>query len=155
MPQKTRAAAPAPMAVRSLPSAPRSPAAAVPVPARTVVTRGPVIQAAPKAVKAPRVASAQPTVQKTAPREPWRERGFFSARTEPAVTEKVGLSRRGASLIGIFGDAEGRYALVQTQRGKVARVRQGDAVDGAVVASITKDSVALDGRGATILRLPD
>ena len=55
----------------------------------------------------------------------------------------------------MFGDADGRYALVQTQRGKVARVRQGDTVDGAVVASITKDSVALDGRNATILRLPD
>ena len=155
VPQKPRAVASAPLAVRSLPSAPRSPAAAVPLPVRTTAARGPVIQTTPKAVAGPRVASTQPAVQKTAPRDTWRARGFLSARATPTTTEKVGVSRRGASLIGVFGDADGRYALVQTQRGKVARVRQGDTVDGAVVASITKDSVALDGRNATILRLPD
>lgn len=155
VPQKPRAAASVPVTTRSLPSAPRSLAAAVPVPVRTTSARGPVVQPAPKIVAVPRIASTQPAVQKSTPRESWRARGFLSARATPTTTEKVGVSRRGASLIGVFGDADGRYALVQTQRGKVARVRQGDTVDGAVVASITKDSVALDGRNATILRLPD
>lgn len=149
VPQKPRPVASAPATVRSLPTAPLTPAAAIPVPVRTTAARGPVVQAAP------RVATAQPEAKKTASRDSWRARGFLSARAEPTTTEKVGVSRRGASLIGVFGDAEGRYALVQTQRGKVARVRQGDTVDGAVVASITKDSVALDGRNDMILRLPD
>ena len=85
-----------------------------------------VVQPAPKIVAVPRIASTQPAVQKSTPRESWRARGFLSARATPTTTEKVGVSRRGASLIGIFGDADGRYALVQTQRGKVARERQGE-----------------------------
>lgn len=155
VPQKPRATASAPVSVRSLPAAPSSPAAAVPLPVRTTTARGPVIQPAPKAVAAPRTASAQPAVQKTAPRDLGRARGFLSARATPTSAGRVGALSRSASLIGVFGDADGRYALVQTQRGKVARVRQGDTVDGAVVAAITKDSVALDGHNATVLRLPD
>lgn len=131
------------------------PSAAVAVPARSMPL-APVAKpthAAKPAAKA--IAAAKPVKPQPVAKAPAPTRTTTRQAKVERTTERVGLSRREVSLIGVFGDTDGRYALVRTDRGKVTRVRPGDRLDGAVVAAIGKDSVQLDGRHDTILRLPD
>ena len=73
-----------------------------------------------------------------------------------AATERVGLTRGRVSLIGVFGDASDRHALLLLPNGNVESVRPGDRVQGVQVAAIGGDSVRLRRGGRdTLLRLPD
>jgi type IV pilus biogenesis protein PilP len=72
------------------------------------------------------------------------------------ATQRVGLSRRDVSLIGVFGGEGERRALLRLPNGKIQRVSAGDRVQGVQVAAVGADSVQLRGRGRdTVLRLPD
>jgi hypothetical protein len=132
VPARPAAQAPAPVAVatpvRTLAPAPQPVAAVAPAPVQT--------------------ARVQPAPQQTARVE-----------TPPAVaaaaTTQTGLSRNQVSLIGVFGTANRRHALVRMPNGAIQRVQVGDQVQGAQVAAVTADSVRLRSGGReTILRMP-
>ena len=62
---------------------------------------------------------------------------------------------RGVALVGIFGGADGRHALVQLPNGDTERVRAGDEVQGVQVTAIAADGVRLSARGGdTVLVCP-
>ena len=77
---------------------------------------------------------------------------------KPAFSGPVrsGITRGNVSLIGIFGGADGRHALLRLPNGQIERVRAGDSVQGMQVAAVGKESVQISGRGRnTLLLLPD
>ncbi len=118
----------------------------------------PVAQPAPVRQKV--VAKPAP-VRKAAKPAPVRTVAKPVAPQKVAVAQKpakqqVGLSRRTVSLVGVFGGADGRSALVRLPNGKIEKVKAGDRIQGVQVAAISADSVRLTGRGKdTLLRLPD
>ena len=78
------------------------------------------------------------------------------AAAQKPAKQQVGLSRRTVSLVGVFGGADGRSALVRLPNGKIEKVKAGDRIQGVQVAAISDNSVRLTGRGKdTLLRLPD
>jgi type IV pilus biogenesis protein PilP len=78
------------------------------------------------------------------------------AAAQRPAKQQVGISRRTVSLVGVFGGADGRSALVRLPNGKIEKVKAGDRIQGVQVAAISDDSVRLTGRGKdTLLRLPD
>lgn len=99
--------------------------------------------AAPKSVVRQPVAAPAPAVQptRTASRKP---------------TEREGLSRGNISLIGVFGTGDARRALLLMPNGDIERVRPGNSVRGAQIASVSDETVLLRSGGRdTLLRLPD
>ena len=59
------------------------------------------------------------------------------------------------SLLGIFGDVDAPRALIRLSSGKVARVSQGQVIDGLTVTRITSEGVAVrSSAGQRILRMP-
>jgi hypothetical protein len=174
--------APAPEAPASTPTAPVEIAAlqqgisasdagvllaARPVPRRVAVPSRPAAASAPVAVAAPvrtlapapqPVVAVQPAAVQTTRAQPAPQQ-TARVETPPAVaaaaTTQTGLSRNQASLIGVFGTANRRYALVRMPNGAIQRVQAGDQVQGAQVAAVTGDSVRLrNGGRETILRMP-
>jgi hypothetical protein len=132
-PKQVRTAAPTPKPVRVV--------AAPPKPVRVV--------AAPKAA---RVLSQQPLRVASAPGNtaPRREASRVS------TSRAAGFSRGNMSLIGVFGSASERRALVRLPNGRVERVGPGDRIQGVQVAAVGADSVRLTRGGReTLLRLPD
>jgi hypothetical protein len=128
------------------------PVAARPAPKVSTPTPAPV-RVAPVAVK-PRSAPA-PVRQKVVRRAPAPQTPS-AALAGAAATERVGLARGRVSLIGVFGAASDRHALLLLPNGDVERVRPGDRVQGVQVAAIGDDSVRLRRGGRdTLLRLPD
>jgi hypothetical protein len=78
-------------------------------------------------------------------RQPARER---RATANPA--------RSGIVLVGIFGSADDRHALLQLSSGAMKRVRAGDSVQGVQVAAVAADGVHLRGAGRdALLRMPE
>ncbi len=165
------AAVPAPPArpagLAAVSAAPRPVAHAAPVvvrPAPAVVRTVKVVRPAPVApprqVAAPvRQAAVAPVRQQVvvrkAPAAAPKPSAALAA-SAAAATERVGLSRGGVSLIGVFGGASGRHALLRMPNGAVERVSPGDNVQGIQVADVGTDSVRLRGGGRdTLLRLPD
>lgn len=70
--------------------------------------------------------------------------------------EREGLSRGNISLIGVFGTGDARRALLLMPNGDIERVRVGDSVRGAQIASVDDETVLLRSGGRdTLLRLPD
>jgi hypothetical protein len=142
--------------------------AARPVPRRVAVPARPAAQApAPVAVATPLrtlapapqpVAAVQPAPVQTARVQPAPQQ-TARVETPPAVaaaaTMQTGLSRNQVSLIGVFGTANRRHALVRMPNGAIQRVQAGDQVQGAQVAAVSADSVRLrNGGRETILRMP-
>jgi type IV pilus biogenesis protein PilP len=77
-------------------------------------------------------------------------------RAQAAARSSQPVSSRSLALIGIFGGAEGRHALVQLSDGSTKRVRQGDTLRGVQVTAIAADAVHLRAQGRdAVLRLPD
>ena len=69
---------------------------------------------------------------------------------------RTGISRGNVSLIGVFGGADGRHALLRLPNGDIRKVAAGDSVQGVRVAAVGPDTVQLLSRGRnTLLRLPD
>ncbi len=169
-PKPALAAKPAPLAARPV-AMKATPVKAMPVkPMPVKIVAAPV---APKPVATRATApvraatpAAQPVVRQTslAPRKvaPQIQRQAL-AKPQPVKTatvrptvEKAGLSRGGVSLLGVFGTASERHALLRLPNGKVKRVRAGDNLQGVQVASVGNDSVRLIGGGGdTVLKLAE
>ncbi len=136
----------APPAPRSLPPAPRQaePAAPRPVVAAPVPQR---VVAAP----APQRVVAAPAPQRVAAVQPQR------VATEREVPRGQSYGGRSSlALIGVFGNASGRHALVQLPNGETQRVRKGDQVQGVQVTAIASDAVHLRSQGRdAVIRLPE
>jgi hypothetical protein len=127
---------------------PRAPARAVVAPAPTRVVTAPAptrVAVAPAPTRV--VATPAPTRSVRAAPAPQPVR--TTARQEPARPGSV-------TLIGVFGKADQRHALVRLGNGSTERVRAGDRIAGVQVAAIGADSVRLAGGGRdTVLRLPE
>ena len=164
-PKPALAAKPAPLAAKpvAMKAKPVAPMpvkiVAAPVAAKPVATRAaaPVRVAPPAAQPVVRQANlaprkAAPQVQRQALTKPQLVK---TATTRPPV-EKASLSRGGVSLLGVFGTASERHALLRLPNGKVKRVRAGDNLQGVQVASVGNDSVRLIGGGGdTVLKLAE
>jgi hypothetical protein len=76
------------------------------------------------------------------------------ARSEPAPQR--GLGRGDVALIGVFGSAGGRHALVLLPNGDTERVKVGDEIRGVQVTAISADAIHLRSRGRdSVVKLPD
>jgi hypothetical protein len=142
------AKAPAPARTAAAPAKAPAPTRVVSAPAPKPVR----VVAAPAPKKVTRVQSQQPlrVASVAAPQPASVEAGAA------ATTRHRGFSRGNMALIGVFGSASERHALVRLPNGSVESVRPGDRIQGAQVAAVGNDSVRLTGRGReTLLRLPD
>lgn len=140
----------APLAPRPQPQIIR---AAAPEPIRVIQPAPVVIRQASLApqpeVRTPRVARTQSVAQPV--------RTASTQYTAPQSTaQTAGFVRGGLSLLGVFAGQDGRHALVRLSNGNVKRVRQGDSIQGAQVASVSSDSVRLSGGGReTVLKMAE
>jgi hypothetical protein len=145
-------AAPAPAAQ----PAPARVAVAVPAPVRSLLPRAPAAPAA-TAVRAlpppaPPVRDVVRGAPAAAPAVQQPRRVTAAAPAAPAPTATV---RGPVTLIGVFGSASARHALLRMPNGDVARVRQGQTVSGVQVAAVAEDSVRVRMNGRdSVLRLP-
>lgn len=81
------------------------------------------------------------------------------APTAPAVGDRAtvenALSLRGVSLIGVYGEAGDRRALVRLASGRYLKVEVGSRLDGGSITAIDKDKVYYVKRGQTyVLEMP-
>lgn len=127
---------------------PREPVRTVTAPKPTRVVTAPTptrVAVAP----APTRVVATPAPTRTVRAAPAPQPVRTTARQEPARPGSV-------TLIGVFGKADQRHALVRLGNGSTERVRAGDRIAGVQVAAIGADSVRLAGGGRdTVLRLPE
>lgn len=73
-----------------------------------------------------------------------------------AATRENVLPMRQMSLIGVYGSAKERHALVRTSGGRLIKVSRGDTVSGYQVSAISADAIRLLRRGKeTLLVIPD
>ncbi len=93
-----------------------------------------VVQAA---VKAAPEADQEPETQSAAPRIPTRA----SVAKQATFVNAINLSK--TNLIGVYGSASNRYAMVRQANGRYKKVKVGDKVDGATVAAITGNELRL------------
>ena len=156
-PATTRQAAPQPARAtqRTAAAQPqRQPARQVAAqPARQLVAAQPARKAAAQPT---RRAAAQPARQAAAtPRRaaaaqrPASNNPTSSTTAAAAATQHVNLSRRGLTLIGVFGPESARYAMVRLSNGSVHRVKAGDRVQGARVAAVGQSTVQFANNGRT------
>lgn len=94
------------------------------------------------------------------------ERAAVEAQTTTAVapsnntvassaTETDALSLRGINLIGIYGEAGDRRALIRLQSGRYTKIEVGDRLNGGQVSAIDQDRVLYIRNGQTVvLRMP-
>jgi Tfp pilus assembly protein PilP len=68
------------------------------------------------------------------------------------ATTKDALNLSKVSLLGVFGTASGRYAMVRQPMGGVKKVKVGDRLDGGQVAAITANAVQYQ-KGGRIVTL--
>jgi type IV pilus biogenesis protein PilP len=143
------------------PAAIRAPAARAPAPKPVAAAPAPkVVSPAPAPVRVTPVVverrTAPAPVRQQVVRRALAPQTPSAALAGAAATERVGLARGRVSLIGVFGAASGRHALLLLPNGNVERVQAGDRIQGVQVASIGDDSVRLRRGGRdTLLRLPE
>jgi Tfp pilus assembly protein PilP len=71
------------------------------------------------------------------------------------ATEKDVLKLRDVNLIGVYGSASSRRALVRLGNGRYQKVRVGDSLDGGQVAAIGEGELRYIKRGRNVvLRMP-
>ena len=80
-------------------------------------------------------AQAEPEVETAAPAMP------TNASVAKQATTKDALNMSRVALLGIFGTASGRYAMVRQPSGGVKRVKVGDSIDGGRVAAISANAL--------------
>ena len=158
---------PIPTRVVTAPVRQAAPATAAPKVVTPAPVRKAVVQPAPAPVQkltaapAPvvRKVTVQPAptpVRKTVAAKSIAAKPVAVAALPKPATERIGLSRGNVALLGVFGGADGRTALLRLPNGKVQKVSAGDRVQGMQVAAIGSDSVRVTGRGRdTLLKLPD
>lgn len=91
-------------------------------------------------------AQIEPEVETTAPTLP------TNASVAGQATTKDALNMSRVALLGIFGTASGRYAMIRQPGGGVKKVVVGDRLDGGQIAAITADGVQYQ-KGGRILTL--
>ena len=89
---------------------------------------------------------SEPEAEAPAPRLP------TSASVAKQATTKDALNLSRLALLGIFGTASGRYALVRQPGGGVKKIVVGDTIDGGRVAAITASAVQYQ-KGGRMLTL--
>ncbi len=103
------------------------------------------VAAAPTAPEA----DSEPESEAVAPRLP------TNASVAKQATDKNALNLSRVALLGIFGTASGRYAMVRQPGGKVKKVVVGDTLDGGRVAAISANAVQYQKGGRMVtLSLP-
>ncbi len=101
-----------------------------------------------------RVAVAAPSQPRTQSASPAGARRSFAAAGANRAVDTNRISRGSLSLLGVFGTSSARHALIRLPNGAVQRVRAGDTVAGAEVASVAQDSVRLTSGGReSVLRM--
>lgn len=101
-----------------------------------------------------RQAAAKPAVQRQVAAKPQRVAAAERAQRKPAASQ-ARLGRNSLTLVGVFGGAKGRHALVQLPNGSTEKVKAGDTLGGVQITSITSDAVHLSNRGRDqVLTLP-
>lgn len=91
----------------------------------------------------------EPELENPAPNIP------TSASVASQATEKNVLNLSQVALIGIFGNAAGRYAMIRQPNGSIKRVTVGDRIDGGRVAAITATELQYQKGGRMVtLTLP-
>ncbi len=94
-------------------------------------------------------AEPEPEVEVAAPRLP------TNASVAKQATQKDALNLSRVALLGIFGTASGRYAMVRQPGGGVKKVVVGDTIDGGRIAAITATAVQYKKGGRMVtLSLP-
>jgi hypothetical protein len=152
---------PAPRRAQPVPQVPRATPTAVPSPAPAVTAPPPPATAVARtspppapAVQAP----ARPSVQARAPQRQVQPQQTARpvAAAAPAAAQPAAPVRGNVSLIGVFGTAAQRHALLRLPNGNIERVRAGQTVAGVQVAAVGGDTVRvrLNGR-ESVLRMPD
>lgn len=110
----------------------------------------PVAAAKPK-VQAPTEAEAddEPEVASVAPKIPVKA----SVAKQATFANAINLSK--TNLIGVYGSASNRYALIRQSNGRYKKVKVGDTVDGGRIAAITTSEVRYQKSGRMLtLALP-
>ena len=98
--------------------------------------------ATPEAEPEPEVETAAPTLPTNA-----------SVAKQATVKDAINLNR--VALLGIFGTASGRYAMIRQSTGGVKKVKVGDRIDGGQIAAITQNAVQYQKGGRMVtLSLP-
>ncbi len=105
----------------------------------------PQVQDTVTASAAPEV-QAEPDSQATAPRLP------TNASVAKQATDRRAINTRKIALLGVFGTASTRYAMVRQPGGGVKKVKVGDTIDGGRVAAITANAVQYQ-KGGRMLTL--
>ena len=108
-----------------------------------------VQQAARRAPQPSQTASAAPVRVQPGPRVPQ------NANVAREATTANQINLRDMNLIGVFGSASNRRALVRLSNGRLQNVKVGDRLDGGRVAAIGEDELRLTKSGRNIvLRMP-
>ena len=136
-------------------AAPREAARAAQPAAQTRV-RAP--RPAPRPARLAAKARAERPAQQAAALQPGagvRPRASGPRSVQAAATIPAAVSADAPLLVGVFGGADTRRALIRAPDGALRRVRQGDRFAGWTVSAIGPDSVQLrDGARAQTLRIP-
>ena len=142
LPPARPAAAPAkPKAVAAKPAAKPAPKVVAPRPVVTAAPKVVAVRQAPQPVRQ----TAAPQRQKVVARKPPAPVKVASAKPATARTSSAaagfasmagGSGRGNVSLIGVFGSADGRHALVRLPSGSIEKVRAGDRIQGVQVAAV-------------------
>lgn len=139
-------ATPAPKLVRTQPAAASA--------TRFQQPAAPTTRAAVAKPAVQRQAAAKPAVQRQAAVKPQRVASAERTQRKPAASQAK-LGRNSLTLVGVFGGAKGRHALVQLPNGSTEKVKAGDTLGGVQITSITADAVHLSNRGRDqVLTLP-
>ncbi|MBC7737099.1 MAG: hypothetical protein H7245_07730, partial [Candidatus Saccharibacteria bacterium] len=113
--------------------------AAVAAALRTPEPEQQVAAAAPEAQAEPEVETAAPAMPSNA-----------SVAKQATTKDAINLSR--VALLGIFGTASGRYAMIRQPAGGVKKVKVGDSIDGGRIAAISATAVQYQ-KGGRMLTL--
>ena len=122
-----------------------------PQPDQTAAIQPAAIQpaAAQPAAKSSAEADSEPEVASAAPTLPTRA----SVAKQATYVNAINLSKM--NLIGVYGTASSRYALVRQSNGRYKKVQVGDALDGGKVAAITDTELRYQKGGRMVtLELP-
>lgn len=143
-----RASEPAPVIASPVAAPVATPAAPAPTP-RTVVAARPTIENSRAAASAEADMDDEPEPKAVAPRIP------TSASVAKQATLTRAMNLRDVNLIGVYGTASNRRALVRLPNGRVQQVKVGDRLDGGQVAAIGANQLHYVKSGRSIvLALP-
>ncbi|MDX5357293.1 MAG: hypothetical protein LPK12_06090, partial [Rhodobacterales bacterium] len=118
------------------------------------------------AVAQPRVAAPEPAVSRQSPSGRSRDGDIFddgepdTPQAAPSIPTRASVARQATvagalnlgrtNLIGVFGTANNRYALVRESSGRLIKVKIGDRIDGGRVTAISASELSYQKGGNTV-----